>query len=208
MTPFRGRAPRQSSDVPPPELRSLDNLLRTIRFEPRASLGPEIVGRVRRGETATQTKRAPRLIRTLILSGLAVLVASLSGRAWRASRRPPFPVVDNRCFDLDGGGKNDDGILVGMAGPGKVGRLAIYEDRLGSGPFRPGDIVRFSSDRAVTVHEPATALRVLRRCCFDLDAGGVADDGILTITKPPGQVTWAAIYETGPDSLPPVLPKR
>ncbi|MGN6393797.1 MAG: hypothetical protein ACTHM9_16335, partial [Gemmatimonadales bacterium] len=49
------------SDEPrlPPELEQLDREVGAIRFEPRASLGPEIVARVRRGEAPSHWRRRP-----------------------------------------------------------------------------------------------------------------------------------------------------
>ena len=38
----------------PPDLEALDRSLSGIRFQPRASLGPEIQGRLRRGETPSE----------------------------------------------------------------------------------------------------------------------------------------------------------
>jgi hypothetical protein len=61
-----------------PELRELDRRLREIAFAPRASLGPEILGRLRRGEPAGGTTASPRR-RRVLASVAAALLAVTAG---------------------------------------------------------------------------------------------------------------------------------
>ena len=61
-----------------PELRELDRRLRDIAFAPRASLGPEILGRVRRGEPPAGAG-PPRRRRQALATVTAALLAATAG---------------------------------------------------------------------------------------------------------------------------------
>lgn len=178
-----------------PRLDELDRALRGVRFEPRASLGAEILGRWRRGEGRVPS-RAFRLRRIL---GLAVVMGAIGSGAVLALRlAAPGPrlVIDRCCEDFDLGGPPDDGLLI-VAGPReRVERLAIYEDRDGSRSFTEPDAIRF--DRR---SRPAVEWRHLDRgrtaeyCCLDYDGGGKADDALVVVARPPDQIALAVIYE-------------
>jgi hypothetical protein len=180
-------------DELPLRLEELDRALRGIAFRPRGSLGPEIVGRLRRGERppgpATPLRRRP---------ALAVIAASLMlalGVAL-ALRAPATVTVDRCCYDLDGGGDADDGIVVFAERDAKVHQLRIYEDLDGSGGFTDGDLVRLDRGDSPAMHQAATAgLITIEHCCLDFDGGGPADDGLVVIGVPPDRVVMAAIYE-------------
>ena len=65
----------------PPELEELERSLTAIRFEPRASLGPEVQGRIRRGEMPQGYRRArfawqPRML-VRVLAPLLLLALLL-----------------------------------------------------------------------------------------------------------------------------------
>ena len=188
------------SDDPrlPPELEALERKLAAIRFEPRASLGPELLGRVRRGETPRVNRRAwfPWRLRTLrwVLAPLPLLTAVA------LYLRPPASiVVDRCCYDLDGGGQRDDGILVVAERNARVHRLQVYEDRDGSHRLSPGDLVRLDRGSALALRNDATeGLVTTRHCCVDLDGGGPDDDALLVIGVPPDRIMMAAIYERRP----------
>lgn len=132
----------------PPELERLDRTLRAVRFRPRASLGAEIEGRLRRGERAGRS-RPERVWRwgSVLAAGAALcaLAALAAGIWWYLDDRPGLLVVDHCCYDLDGGGKADDGLHI-VAGQGeRVRRVAIYEDLDGSVSFTGQDLVRYRS---------------------------------------------------------------
>ena len=179
---------------PPDDLRELDRALRAVRFEPRASLGPEIAGRAGRGESPRARPRRGR-------RGLAAAVALAAGLAavWiglPVLRRGSPVTVDRCCYDLDGGGAADDGIRVVAHRDAEVQRLWIYEDRDRSGGLTPGDVVRLERGGAPALAETGTGGLVTREhCCVDFDGGGPADDGVLVIGVPPDRVLMAAIYE-------------
>jgi hypothetical protein len=176
----------------PPELRELESALRGVGFEPRASLGPEIVGRLRRGEpegSIAVRRRRPML---------AALVAGLTAAAavGLAIRQPASVTVDRCCYDLDGGGDADDGVVVLAQRNARVHRLRIYEDLDRSGAFSEGDVVRLERGGSPAMHRAASqGLVTIEHCCLDFDGGGPADDGLVVIGVPPDRVVMAAIYE-------------
>ena len=182
----------QDPDIPP-ELKEVDRALRGVGFRPRASLGPEVIGRLRRGE-ASKGAVAPRHRRPALAAVAAVLV-TVTGAAL-VLRAPGAVAVDRCCYDLDGGGDADDGVIV-IAGRGaKVHQLRIYEDLDGSGGFTAADLVRLDRGGSPAMREAAVAgLVTTEHCCLDFDGGGPADDGLLVIGVPPDRVVMAAIYE-------------
>lgn len=181
----------------PEELAELDHLLREIRFQPRASLGPEIAGRARREAAAPPPpgrRRAPLAI-GLGLAALALGAAAAVIAPWRGVSRG---AIDRCCFDLDGGGEPDDGVVIVVARDGRVARLTIYEDRDRDGRRSPRDPVRYRSGGGSDVAGPPPlphGLVTLARCCGDYDRGGLDDDGILVVGAPPDRVFLAMIYE-------------
>ena len=177
----------------PPDLEALDRDLRGIRFRPRASLGPEVLGRLRRGE---RSKGAvpPRRRRP----ALAALAASLTLAAGVALmlRAPGTVMVDRCCYDLDGGGDSDDGVVIFAERDAEVHQLRIYEDLDRSGAFTAGDLIRLDRGASPAMHEAvAEGLVTIEHCCVDFDGGGPADDGLLVLGVPPDRVIMAAIYE-------------
>ncbi|MGH7509378.1 MAG: hypothetical protein ACREMZ_07900 [Gemmatimonadales bacterium] len=185
----------------PDGLRELDRKLRSLRFEPRASLGPELLGRLHRGDDPRGG--APRRLRRSLLAAAAVLIAGsalglASLRPWAGA---PAVTVDRCCYDLDGGGEADDGVLILAERDARVHRLRVYEDLDGSRSYTPGDLVRLDRGR-----EPAMAgfagegITTVEQCCLDFDGGGPEDDGLLVIGIPPDRVLMAAIYETGAEA--------
>jgi hypothetical protein len=182
----------------PDDLRDVDRALRAVRFEPRASLGPEIAGRAGRGEPP-RGRPGARLRRSM--RGLGAVVALAAGLVavvlgLPALRRGVPVTTDRCCYDLDGGGTADDGIRVVARRDAEVQRLWIYEDQDRSGGLTPGDVVRLERGGAPALAETGTAGLVTREhCCVDFDGGGPADDGLLVIGVPPDRVLMAAIYE-------------
>lgn len=176
-----------------PELGELDRKLQDIAFAPRASLGPEILGRLRRGERPGRTAPAPRH-RWHLAAIAAALVVSTAGAL--ALRSPVAVTVDRCCYDLDGGGDADDGVVVLAEPDARVHQLRIYEDLDGSRGFTAGDLVRLDRGGGPAMH-PATTegLVTIEHCCLDFDGGGPADDGLIVIGVPPDRVVMAAIYE-------------
>jgi hypothetical protein len=177
----------------PPDLETLDRSLREARFAPRASFGPELLGRLRRGERSKGVVR-PRRIRPALL-GLAASLAVLAGAA--LFHRSPKPVlVDRCCYDLDGGGKADDGVSLLAERDARIRRLQVYEDRDQSGALSSGDVVRLDrGDEPAFSGGETKGLVTVERCCLDFDGGGPNDDVLLVLGVPPDRVMMAAIYE-------------
>jgi hypothetical protein len=177
----------------PPDLEEMDRALRGIRFRPRASLGPEVLGRLRRGERSKGA--APLRRRRPALAAAAAALMLFAGAAL-VFRAPGPVVVDRCCYDLDGGGDADDGVVVIGERDAKVHQLRIYEDLDGSRSFTAGDLVRLDRGDSPAMHEASAAgLVTIEHCCLDFDGGGPADDGLLVIGVPPDRVVMAAIYE-------------
>jgi hypothetical protein len=177
----------------PPELVEIDRDLRGIRFQPRASLGPEVLGRLRRGERSKGA--VPPRRRRPTLAALAAVLVAAAGAAL-ALRGSGNVVVDRCCYDLDGGGETDDGVVVFAQRDAKVHQLRVYEDLDGSASFTTGDLVRLDRGGTPSMQEAAAAgLVTIEHCCLDFDGGGPADDGLLILGVPPDRVVMAAIYE-------------
>ena len=181
----------------PPELWDLDRALRRARFEPRPSLGPEIEGRVRRGERPDNEARRRRFLRAAWgLSASIVAVALVGG--YLLTHRPVL--IDRCCFDLDGGGAADDGVTLIADRNAKVHRLRLYEDHDHSGTFSPGDLIRLDRGEQPSIREDSSAALVTtEHCCLDFDGGGPSDDALVVMGVPPDRVVMAAIYERRPD---------
>jgi hypothetical protein len=175
------------------ELRELDRRLRGIAFAPRASLGPEILGRLRRGEDAGAA--APTSRRRQLFAAVAAAMVAATGVAL-ALRAPGSVRVDRCCYDLDGGGAADDGVVVLAEPDARVHQLRIYEDLDRSRTFTEGDLIRLDRGASPAMHRAATeGLMTIEHCCLDFDGGGPADDGLVVIGVPPDRVVMAAIYE-------------
>jgi hypothetical protein len=180
----------------PSELAALDRALRDIVFRPRASLGPEVLARVRRGERPRSA--APRWRPGPALAAAAAALLLVAGTAL-VLHAPPSVVVDRCCYDLDGGGDPDDGVVVFAERDAKVHRLRIYEDLDGSRSYTAADLVRLNRGSSPAMHQAAAAgLVTIDHCCLDFDGGGPADDGLVVIGVPPDRVVMAAIYERSP----------
>jgi len=185
-------SPDQDPELPP-DLAELDRELGSVRFEPRSSLGPEILGRVRRGESPLEVPR-PRNLHGLA-AGLAALLALALG-AGVLVHSDSTVLVDRCCYDLDGGGEADDGVILLAERDAAVERLRIYEDLDRSRSFSSGDLVRLDRGPQPAIEDDlAPTLVTTRHCCLDFDGGGPADDALLVIGVPPDRVMMAAIYE-------------
>ena len=182
------------SDLPD-ELRELDHVLRDVRFEPRASLGPEIVGRA--GEPDDEKPRRPGRLRLAALAAAAAIAAAAVALGpGSTSGGEDRVVVDRCCYDLDGGVDEDDGVLIEAERDDRVHRLRVYEDRDRSRSYSTGDLLRLDRGAEPSVHgSGAGGLVTFERCCLDFDGGGPSDDGLLVIGVPPDRVVMAAIYK-------------
>lgn len=188
----------------PDDLRDLDRKLRSVSFAPRASFGPELLGRLRRGDSPSGGGRG-HLRRNLATAAAAVLTAGGAlAFANLGSLSHTDPVtVDRCCYDLDGGGEADDGVLILAERDDRVHRLRVYEDLDGSRTFTPGDLVRLDRGAKPAIHGwGGKGIVTIERCCLDFDGGGPDDDGLLVMGVPPDRVLMAAIYETGPKARP------
>jgi hypothetical protein len=104
--------------------------------------------------------------------------------------------IDRCCYDLDGGGAEDDGVRIVARRDAEVRRLWVYEDTDRSGGLTPADIVRLERGADPSLAEAAGGgLGTFQRCCLDFDGGGPDDDGLLVVGVPPDRVLMAAIYE-------------
>jgi hypothetical protein len=148
---------------------------------------------LRRGERSPGA--APRRMRRPVLAALAAGLV-MAAAATLALRSPGAVMVDRCCYDLDGGGDADDGVVVLAERDAKVHRLRIYEDLDRSRTFTSGDLVRLERGDSPAMHRAATkGLVTIEHCCLDFDGGGPADDGLVVIGVPPDRVIMAAIYE-------------
>jgi hypothetical protein len=105
---------------------------------------------------------------------------------------PEAALQDLCCWDLDGGGPADDGVLAVVLPREQVVALTIYEDGNGSGGLSDRDPIRYASSPAgssrwaaggwADAAGDAAPLAVRDFCCADHDLGGPADDGVLTIS--------------------------
>lgn len=191
----------------PAQLREVEARLRAARFAPRASLGAEIAARLRRpAAPASRDPRFPRLrlwpgriAAALGGAGAGALAAALAAAALAGIRleSPATTTIDRCCYDLDGGGPADDGVLIEVRPGERVLRLRVYEDRDGSGGWSGPDLVRFARgpDPVLRGGLDAAPLAV-DRCCDDYDGGGAADDGLLVVRAGVDRVVLAAIYDT------------
>ncbi len=182
---------------PGDDLTNLDRRLRAVQFEPRASLGAEIAGRVQRGEqpAVLRTSRVRRILG--LAAGFSVVVAGLV-LAGVIVTGPRPSTVDRCCQDLDGGGDADDGLLVTAARGETVERLAIYEDRDGSHSYSSGDRIRFERSGGPALSGPlGLGVRTVEFCCVDYDGGGPSDDALMVVGRAPDVISMAAIYEHG-----------
>lgn len=188
----------------PEDLRELDQKLRAIRFGPRASLEPELLGRVRRGDLPVASPiRSTRRSLLAAAAGLAAVSALAFARLGPLAD-PEAVTIDRCCYDLDGGREADDGVLVQAERDDRVHRLRVYEDRDRSGGYTAGDLVRLDRGGKPAMHGLAgEGLITIERCCLDFDGGGPEDDGLLVLGVPPDRVIMAAIYETGSRALAP-----
>jgi hypothetical protein len=187
----------------PDDLRDLDRKLRSVRFGPRASLGPELLGRMRRGDQPSGSGRGNSR-RLWAAAAVAVLTAggALTLATFRSLTGTQAVTVDRCCYDLDGGGEADDGVLILAERNARVHRLRVYEDLDGSRSFTPADLVRLDRGAEPAVHGLAgQGIVTIERCCLDFDGGGPDDDGLLVIGVPPDRVLMAAIYETGSEAM-------
>lgn len=206
----------QKDEGLPASIRGLDESLRRVQFEPRASLGPEVFGRCRRGEQskgAAQLRwRRPALQLSSGIAALGALAAIGLGAHQRpipagalradggSSSTAPAPRetrVDRCCFDLDGGGRADDGIavIVDRAEQAAIRRIEVYEDRDKSKSLSDGDLIRFTRGPRLIVDSPLPAnLRTRQFCCGDYDGDGTIDEGVLVVSRPPDRVVLIGLY--------------
>lgn len=180
-----------------PHFVGTERLLVGLSFTPRSSLGPEIAGRARRGESprgGPRQSRSATLRWMLGVAAAAMLMVSAGALTWKAVGPPVL--IDSCCRDLDGGGTADDGFVLEARGR-KVNRLRLYEDRDGSHSLSPADLVRFARGSVPALAGSSDA-RTTRICCADLDGEGPADDGVLVMSEADESVVLAAVYEQHP----------
>jgi hypothetical protein len=152
-----------------------------------------VLGRLRRGERSKAA--VPPRRRRPALAALVAAVLLAAGLAL-VLQAPGTVVVDRCCYDLDGGGDMDDGVVVFAERDAKVHQLRVYEDLDRSGDFTAGDLTRLDRGASPAMQEAAAeGLVTIEHCCLDFDGGGPADDGLLVLGVPPDRVIMAAIYD-------------
>ena len=170
----------------------LERALAELKFAPRASLGPELLGRWRQGERAPDPSRPRRWWVGVWMAACLVLGVAVA----RIATAPEFELVDRCCQDLDGGGPADDGLLVEVRDGRTVRALSIYEDADGSGHYSDGDTIRFRRGADPLITAPLdSAMHTQEFCCIDYDGGGPSDDALIVVRRPPDFIAMAAIYE-------------
>jgi hypothetical protein len=176
----------------PPELGDLDRRLRAVQFEPRASLGPELEGRARRGDVPDSQVNPWQ---TFAVRSALALVGAAGVLALAVSFMPSPRQLDVCCQDLDGSGDGRDGLVLTMDLRGRVTGLLLYEDTDHSGSRSDGDLARFERGGDLEMAEPPheDGHRTIVRCCTDLDGEGVADDGVMVMGHLPGHIHFAAV---------------
>ena len=181
-----------------------ERLLAGLRFVPRASLGPEIAGRVRRGEVAKGGlgPRRPSLGRWLAAAAV-LLLALPAGVAGYRRLASPAVRVDQCCRNLDGGADANDGYVVHARGR-RIERLTLYEDLDGDRRFSAADRVLLSRGPSPSIVDDSVSGSV-RVCCVDLDGEGPADDGLLVLNATGERVVLAGIFEQDVRAPAPVL---
>ena len=181
-------------EPPPPDLSALDRELGAVHFEPRASFGPELEGRAARGEGPAGPEHPWR---SFAVRAALAMVGSAAAAALLVGVTPTPSHVDLCCQDLDGGKDGNDGMVLSLDPRGRVTQLLLYEDRDGSRSRTEADVVRFVRGSELELAAPAAAdsLRTLLRCCEDLDGGGIADDGVVVLSRSPDEVRFAALVE-------------
>src|SRR5438876_215829 len=125
------------------------------------------------------------------LLALAALVAVVAiGAGVMFLHRSPKPIlVDHCCYDLDGGGRADDGVSLLAERDSRIQRLRVYEDRDRSGALSSGDVVRLDrGDEPAFRAGETKGLVTVERCCLDFDGGGPNDDVLLVLGVPPDRV--------------------
>lgn len=195
-----GGKPKRNSDE---RIEEMDKLLRSIRFEPRSSLGPELWGALPGGGAySAHPSTSPWLVAAFLAATL-LLGAVIAGLWQKVVPNLRISVVDHCCFDFDGGGESDDGIIVTTRAGSKVRQLTIYEDRDHSHSFTAADTVRYTRGKdPIMTPLLASGLGVKKLCCLDYDGGGKSDDGLLIIGQAPDQIAAAAIFENDGQALP------
>jgi hypothetical protein len=149
-----------------------------------------------------------RRVRWLAGAGLAAGLAAVAlGLLWLRKVADPRPgesaspaLQDVCCWDLDGGGPGDDGVVTVTLPGQRVVALTVYEDENGNGSLTRLDPIRFASSSTAgerpSIPEPQIGGVSLVRdvCCADYDHGGPADDGVLTVTR--AERVWRVVlYE-------------
>jgi hypothetical protein len=181
-----------SPDRRSPDLDALDHRLRSVQFEPRASLGAELEGRARRGE---QAQGAVSPLQSFAVRSALALVGAAAVAALVVGVTPPPRHLDVCCQDLVGNPAADDGMELTLDPRGRVTSMLLYEDLDGSRSRTAADRVLFlrgsDLDMAAAAHEDGHDTYV--QCCEDLDGEGLPDDGVLVMGHLPDQIHFAAL---------------
>jgi hypothetical protein len=142
-----------------------------------------------------------------LAAALAAVLVGIRSVGQPGAVKGEAKLQDLCCWDLDGGGPGDDGIVtVTLSGQQVVG-VTVYEDRNGSGSLTEEDPIRFAAapgspsgagNAGVSTDsgslQDAAPLELRDVCCADYDRGGPADDGVMTVSRA-DVVVQVALYE-------------
>ncbi len=99
-------------------------------------------------ERSTGSRRRMRAAAT----GLALLtMVALTLTLRRRTDTPPSGDTARHevcCWDLDGGGRGDDGVMIVSHAGEQLDCVVVYDDRDGSRSLTPGDLIRYASRSA------------------------------------------------------------
>lgn len=167
---------------------------------------------------STLRRRSRLHLRPMLSIGGGAVAVALLLFLWVARDRHVIPggsttgsdagprIQDACCWNLDGGGPGDDGVVAVTLAGERVVALALYEDSNGSGSLSTQDPIRYGSLQAVPAttwqgraeasESPSRDEEIVRDfCCADYDGGGRADDGVLTWSRADELVERVTLYE-------------
>jgi hypothetical protein len=142
----------------------------------------------------------------LAVLGILAKLHVLEKGAGSVGAEPGVRIQDLCCWDLDGGGPGDDGVLTVTLTGERVVALTLYEDGNRSGGLTTLDPIRYGSMQAILASSGDEGTELPRGvaqepvivrdfCCADYDGGGPADDGVFTLNRAGEVVESVVLYE-------------
>lgn len=133
------------------------------------SAGARVLRQVRPGVVSRLAP--PRLVASLLLAG-GLAAGLVVAKSWRQGGTAPPPVGfgaaaesattalvrDTCCWDLDGGGRGDDGVFTRSRAGEVVECVVLYDDVDRSGRLTASDVIRYVSDAGACGLPPTVSL--------------------------------------------------